>query len=96
MFVKKYWLPWATGVGSEEERGRNNVSTIFLGKKVTVRQDKVLFTYFMAYSSHQTRGLKAKFRNVTKHDSSLCPYCFVLSLVTFLNLALVYCHIPFK
>ena len=85
MFVKKYWLPWATGVGSEEERGRENVSTIFLGKKVTVRQDKVFFfTYFMAYSSHQTCGLKAKFRNVTKYDSFTVPllFCSIFSNIS--------------
>ena len=28
-------------------------------------------------------------------ENAMCPYCFVPSLVTFLNLALVY-YIPFK
>ena len=40
----------------------------------------------------------AIFRTVTKTELncilSLCPYYFVLSLVTFLNLALIYARFP--
>ena len=41
--------------------------------------------------------IRAKFsKNGTQLHFSLCPYWFILSLVTFLNLAHIYRHTPFK